>query len=117
MSISNHSAADKVLIDSLPGRDLIKFRNSVYHEPYIRAHAADNEWIKMPDLHLFLGARNIVPARLEPARVKEENIDSSVKLEAPPSRVPPPDIRMRSLRHGNCEILKLLSSDSEGDDA
>ncbi|KAJ7240100.1 hypothetical protein C8J57DRAFT_1245600 [Mycena rebaudengoi] len=87
MFISNHSTADKALIDSLPGRDLIEFRNSVYHEPYIRAHAAlflDNEWIKMSDLQLFLDARNTVPARLEPARVKEENIDLSVKLEAPP---------------------------------
>ncbi|KAJ7240101.1 hypothetical protein C8J57DRAFT_1563084 [Mycena rebaudengoi] len=80
MFISNHSTADKALIDSLPGRDLIEFRNSVYHEPYIRAHAAlflDNEWIKMSDLQLFLDARNTVPARLEPARVKEENIDLS----------------------------------------
>ncbi|KAJ7256076.1 hypothetical protein C8J57DRAFT_1651522, partial [Mycena rebaudengoi] len=30
MPISNHSAADKALIDSLPGRDLIEFRNSVH---------------------------------------------------------------------------------------
>ncbi|KAJ7204582.1 hypothetical protein C8J57DRAFT_382857 [Mycena rebaudengoi] len=71
----------------------------------------------MSDLQLFLDARNTVPARLEPACVKEENIDLSVKLEAPPPHVPPPDIRMRTLRHGDREILELLSSDSEGDDA
>ncbi|KAJ7239134.1 hypothetical protein C8J57DRAFT_1528402 [Mycena rebaudengoi] len=122
MSISKHSVADNALIESRPGRDLIEFRNSVYHEPYIRAHAAlflDNEWIKISDLQLFLDARNTVPAcllQLEPSYVKEENIDFYVKLEPPPPCVPPPDIQMRTLLHGNHEILELLSSDSEGDD-
>ncbi|KAJ7087038.1 hypothetical protein C8R43DRAFT_310073 [Mycena crocata] len=118
------SAADQDFIDSLPTRDVIAFRSSIYTSAYIAANAEDflsNDWIKPDQLRKFLKQtglnRESTAADSPPARVKLESDASLAPLSAGERATPLTDcpaIKIRALKEGDREVLEILS-DSESE--
>ncbi|KAJ6514138.1 hypothetical protein DFH09DRAFT_1374065 [Mycena vulgaris] len=118
------SAADSALIDGLPTRVVIAFRNSIYRSEYVASNASmflDNDWINMDQLKHFLARPDTDshPSDALQTRVKLE-FDASTRLFAAERQAPPSvnaKIKTRTLKEGNKEVLEILSdSDSEVED-
>ncbi|KAJ7181385.1 hypothetical protein C8R43DRAFT_969056 [Mycena crocata] len=118
------SAADQDFIDSLPTRDVIAFRSSIYTSAYIAANAEDflsNDWIKPDQLRKFLKQTGLnwesTPADSPPTRVKLESDALLAPLSAGERVTPLTDctaIKIRALKEGDREVLEILS-DSESE--
>ncbi|KAJ6605219.1 hypothetical protein DFH09DRAFT_1353754 [Mycena vulgaris] len=118
------SAADNALIDGLPTRVVIAFRNSIYRSEYVASNASmflDNDWINMDQLKHFLARPDTDshPSDALQTRVKLES-DASTRLFAAERQAPSSinaKIKTRTLKEGNKEVLEILSdSDSEVED-
>ncbi|KAJ6607624.1 hypothetical protein B0H10DRAFT_2227630 [Mycena sp. CBHHK59/15] len=118
------SATDNELIDGLPTRVVIAFRNSIYQSEYVASNASmflDNDWINMDQLKHFLARPDTDshPSDALQTRVKLES-DASTHLFAAERQAPSSvnaKIKTRTLKEGNKEVLEILSdSDSEVED-
>ncbi|KAJ6587438.1 hypothetical protein DFH09DRAFT_1427476 [Mycena vulgaris] len=118
------SVTDNALIDGLPTRVVIAFRNSIYQSEYVASNASmflDNDWINMDQLKHFLARPDTDSHSSDTlqTRVKLES-DASTRLFAAERQVPSSvnaKIKTRTLKEGNKEVLEILSdSDSEVED-
>ncbi|KAJ6631655.1 hypothetical protein B0H10DRAFT_1938485 [Mycena sp. CBHHK59/15] len=120
-NVAMRSAADNELIDGLPTRVVIAFRNSIYQSEYVASNASmflDNDWINMDQLKHFLARPDTDshPSDALQTRDKLES-DASTHLFAAERQAPSSvnaKIKTRTLKEGNKEVLEILSDwDSE----
>ncbi|KAJ7477671.1 hypothetical protein FB451DRAFT_1454523 [Mycena latifolia] len=129
---TQHSRADKALIDGLSFSVLREFRDFMYSAPYIQANPyvfLDTAWIDTSALRSFLAARDrrdserdifLIPSSSpEPSatHVKSEfdvsdasSMDRGIVSEQSPA---PSPVRTRSVFQGGHEVIELLSDSDE----